>query len=609
VHVRTSDRGRSRTSWLAGLAVLLLAGSAGAAQVVEVRVGNHPTFTRVVFELDAPAGYRIEKRKGPGGEDTEILVTLEAASSARRVAHKSAMVDTVAVEASTSRALAHIRLRKPPSRVKEMILANPPRIVFDLLLPEQELAALEAKKRAAAAAAAARRRAKKAEPAEKQTAEKPAPVVSRQKPAPVEKSPAPAPPRRSEKPPERVAVRKTPPPEPAAKPPEPRPAPAVEKPAATPKPVAKTPEAKPEPVAKKPAPTPKPVAEQPAPKPEAKAPAPKPEPLAKTPAPPPEVAKLPTPEPTPARVPGASAPSRAGEPAKPKPEPEDEAAAKAKLHPAIAINRASEATRPADAGGIPVKPPTSSAGGLKPPAAEPGKPPVPPRRAATPAPKPEPPRPAPAKDVPGPPSEGPDLLFWGGAAAVVVLLLVLVMMLRRRALPNDLDVTALAEDLDGEGALPEGGFSMDAPTEMAGVPAGGHDRSRAGLATGREGGRAADIAAGPGLFDEEPEKESEKMDLESQGMGTASEMPTQVGAGAGDGDLARLVRDLERRMAQLETRLDESTEARERLERQVAAQAEELRVQRAAIARTQRALRSLNRPAEEQATEPALRDG
>jgi hypothetical protein len=61
-------------------------------------------------------------------------------------------------------------------------------------------------------------------------------------------------------------------------------------------------------------------------------------------------------------------------------------------------------------------------------------------------------------------------------------------------------------------------------------------------------------------------------------------------------------------MAQMETRLDETTEARERLERQVAAQAEELRVQRAAIARTQRALRSLNRPAEEQATEPAIRE-
>ena len=40
----------------------------------------------------------------------------------------------------------------------------------------------------------------------------------------------------------------------------------------------------------------------------------------------------------------------------------------------------------------------------------------------------------------------------------------------------------------------------------------------------------------------------------------------------------------------------------------MAAQSEELRVQRAAIARTQRALRSLNRGEEEQATEPALRE-
>ena len=41
----------------------------------------------------------------------------------------------------------------------------------------------------------------------------------------------------------------------------------------------------------------------------------------------------------------------------------------------------------------------------------------------------------------------------------------------------------------------------------------------------------------------------------------------------------------------------------------VAAQSEELRVQRAAIARTQRALRTMSRGDEEKATEPALRDG
>jgi hypothetical protein len=76
----------------------------------------------------------------------------------------------------------------------------------------------------------------------------------------------------------------------------------------------------------------------------------------------------------------------------------------------------------------------------------------------------------------------------------------------------------------------------------------------------------------------------------------------------GDGDMMRMLREFEQRMANLESRLDEVTEAKERLERQVTAQTEELRVQRAAIARTQRALRNLTRPDDDSATEPALRD-
>jgi hypothetical protein len=64
--------------------------------------------------------------------------------------------------------------------------------------------------------------------------------------------------------------------------------------------------------------------------------------------------------------------------------------------------------------------------------------------------------------------------------------------------------------------------------------------------------------------------------------------------------------DVDRRIQGLETRLEEVVDARERLERQVSAQAEELRVQRAAIARAQRVLRTLARP--EEATEPAPRD-
>ena len=61
--------------------------------------------------------------------------------------------------------------------------------------------------------------------------------------------------------------------------------------------------------------------------------------------------------------------------------------------------------------------------------------------------------------------------------------------------------------------------------------------------------------------------------------------------------------ELEQRLVQLEERIDEMIDTKDRLGRQIAAQTEELRVQRAAIARTQRMLRDLTRPADE-ATEP-----
>jgi hypothetical protein len=60
-------------------------------------------------------------------------------------------------------------------------------------------------------------------------------------------------------------------------------------------------------------------------------------------------------------------------------------------------------------------------------------------------------------------------------------------------------------------------------------------------------------------------------------------------------------------MAHLERRIEELVDARERLERQVAAQTEELRVQRAAIARTQRVLRTITPRTDEETSEPVVR--
>jgi septal ring factor EnvC (AmiA/AmiB activator) len=117
------------------------------------------------------------------------------------------------------------------------------------------------------------------------------------------------------------------------------------------------------------------------------------------------------------------------------------------------------------------------------------------------------------------------------------------------------------------------------------------------------------IEPGSGLYDDDSEGEK-PMEMRTTDL-PADRDQFNMAPGvmsAGDGDLARLVQELADRVAALETRLDEANDSRERLERQVAAQSEELRVQRAAIARTQRALRSLSRSEEDQATEPALRE-
>ena len=63
----------------------------------------------------------------------------------------------------------------------------------------------------------------------------------------------------------------------------------------------------------------------------------------------------------------------------------------------------------------------------------------------------------------------------------------------------------------------------------------------------------------------------------------------------------------DRRIVHLEKRIEELSEAKDRLERQIAAQTEELRVQRAAIARTQRVLRSIAPKGDEEPSEPLVR--
>jgi hypothetical protein len=470
----------------AGLA--LAPGAAWSAQLVDVRVGRHDEFTRIVFELDAPAGYRIEREESAGG--SELVVTLEAGGSSRRVPTPKSLVEGVSIDSlGPENAVAHIRLASDALRLKEMILSGPPRIVLDVLPAET-----------AKAPAPARRATPRAE--------------AKPKPAPAPKSTAPARER-----PKRAAA--APPRKPATAPDVPASAaPATPQPQKPPSGEAIVPrEAKPPPRAE------------------------------------------PRPQATPQKQ--AAAP---------------EGGAGSSLPEELAMATPQERAAP------PPRPPRAS---------------EPPRAARSPEERATRPAPPPARRAP--PEKGGGLFdarTLGLAAGGIFLLALGFLWIRRRR------AESFEEGEEGfsleDGGLAQGEtnpFDESAPQSAAGeVPS----------------------APPPAAAQESTPARAEGGSMETPSATTDSLFsPTPSGAAAAAGpaggaeheDIMRLVRELERRVANLETRLDEAIDAKERLERQVAAQTEELRVQRAAIARTQRAVRNLSRPEEEHATEPALRDG
>jgi hypothetical protein len=521
------------------LAVLLLAAPALATNVLKIRVGNHPTYTRVVFELDGTAGYRMTRAGGT------LTVTLDAGSPPRDIQSKSYGVSAIHVVEIDGKSVATVQLRNKPALIKEMILSKPSRIVLDLQFPDRAVAKAPAAKQA---------------PATVKTA------------------------------------------------------------AATPKP---------------------------APKPAVAVPTPKVQPA-------PEVAKAPS-----AVRPAQRAPAKKKFPVvewneKDHSDPalaEDRAEAR-ELLPGIhkrgaSVVARSEGTAPSADPGEPageLAEDVAEAGALadsedvSPDAAEAlatadrviaesGSPPVPaqPRRAT---PKPAVSRVAKAEPQ-APESEFDWMMIAAIAAAVVIVTLLVLRLARRRSLPTDLDVTALAADSEepaepraaGEetelaGRIPAEGFAGDS-TPMSGdsdLPVSG----AAAASTTPEENTAAyslsEVAASTepdtGLFEGDESEGEKAMDMEvsdlpSERGGFSAQAP--VVAAAGDSDVMRMVEELASRLATVESKLEDSNDARERLERQVAAQSEELRVQRAAIARTQRALRSLSRTDEDQATEPALK--
>jgi hypothetical protein len=120
---------------LLSLAGLVAAGPAAGARLVEVRIGEYESFTRVVFELDGPAGYRLSERELPDG-GRQLEVTLAVASSDADVPTRSARLRSVSLQ-NVQGAYTRVRLvlADPSLRLREMVLQDPARLVVDLLVP------------------------------------------------------------------------------------------------------------------------------------------------------------------------------------------------------------------------------------------------------------------------------------------------------------------------------------------------------------------------------------------------------------------------------------------------------------------------------------------
>lgn len=550
-HDGSAPRAETVTRWfrawgpIAVLLVSVLPLPALGAKLIEVRVGRHPGYTRVVLQTDAPIEYVLTR--SPTGN---LRIALEADASPRRLASKSDVLREVIVEKTGEGSLARLRLHRTDVAVKEMVLTNPPRIVLDLTpgVPQPQLAAAEA-------------------PVEEDPEAQATPAEAQPEAAPSE-----------------VA-------EPEPEPVKAEPTLAASTAAAAggrlgDSKVEPTPESGSD-VAEVPSSAPAIVADE-------------------------SVADESAADTVPQVVDGSSAES-------PEPSAAADGQAADSGEEAVADDETGDSAEEAvaDAGDAAeeAEPPTEgvvTADSSKQGARLREMPAPPPARGSSP---PEPP-PAAAATNPGVfaflPAPLDDPLVLGGIAGLLVLVAALVAVRRRGAARAE-------EDLESPFASPEpfaepvessSSTSFDVPASVA------NESSRDGdlpAVPGQEPGaessepfsqHAAGFEEGDSLFSGGADAEEEK-DADARAF---APVPA-VDLGAADapppgGDVMRAVEELERRMGQMETRLEEVMDAKERLERQVSAQTEELRVQRAAIARTQRVLRNVSRP-EDEATEPA----
>ena len=627
---RRAERRRRRCApalVLALGAALTASAPVAAATLREVRIGRHADYTRIVFETDAPVRYRVS-RDASG----ELRVRLEASAKPRRVGSKSEVLREVAVESEGAAAVARLALAKGDVDVREMVLSDPPRIVLDLSPRAGAKGTAVAERKGSAARLAA-------------SAPKPAPAAKPSTPPrEIARAPQPAPRAEAQKPAVEVARPAEPKPAETAKAPEPtETAPA---PARTPETAAPAAEGSASETGKAGVATAEPRADEPAGG---------------------ERARAAEAMPAPAREPALGA--RTEPPSPPAPEPGATAGSEPPREAPLELRlaekrdptseRLARAERELDAlAGVPAKPrrrdrpaergpETSAAAEAPPPAAAPPRPTPPSTTETTVPPGAETGTAAPAE--PGAPASQPlaaerrarkrersdrqarfqaaplapsplaflpspfdDPLVLTGIGALLGLIGALALVRRRAARAEDgfkspFDAAVDLNLADEADAARRGGPATFEPVSASPVAAPSPEMGP--------------LFASAAVVSEEDEPSIFDVTAEEAGAGgveaaqPTSAAPVREPAAAAQAhedetelteEEMRLIEELQRRLAHLETRLEEVVDAKERLERHVAAQTEELRVQRAAIARTQRVLRTVVKP-EDVATEPVAK--
>ena len=122
-------------AYLACVGFLVVPLTARGAQVLDVRVGEHPDFTRLVFEFDQTPTYFVER----GADGKSLSVRLDAHAATEQFSGYGRWIESVELETTDYGTIARIRLSGNDADIEEQVLSAPPRIVLDIRGPESGL--------------------------------------------------------------------------------------------------------------------------------------------------------------------------------------------------------------------------------------------------------------------------------------------------------------------------------------------------------------------------------------------------------------------------------------------------------------------------------------